>query len=131
MNSLRLLLRKIHLPREGGKSLSVGLRIDFGFSVGVDAFVDPFMFFTQNIYHLLFIQYSLFFKSLTGDHRSPLRLVAVFGANENSLRHFLTKMPPPPSGRQIAPAVGIDVFVGNVVPDVPRNAEDSVPYSRI
>ena len=29
VNSLRLLLRKIHLPQEGGESLSVGLRIDF------------------------------------------------------------------------------------------------------
>ena len=27
-NSLRLLLRKIHLPHEGGKSLAVGLSID-------------------------------------------------------------------------------------------------------
>ena len=54
-----------------------------------------------------------------------------FRADENPLRHFLTKMPPPSRGRQITPAAGIDVFVGNVVPDVPRNAEDSVPYSRI
>ena len=33
--------------------------------------------------------------------------------------------------RFASPTAGIDVFVGNVVPDVPRNAEDSVPYSRI